>query len=221
MSIFITGTGTDVGKTLVAAVIMAKYARRSNLRYWKPVQTGVDQDVNKIQLLTGLSNDYFHENLYWFSKPASPHYSAFLENQEIQLDKIINYYLQNHSSLSIIEGAGGCLVPLNSKHLTIDLIEALKIPVLLVASSQLGTINHTLLSIEVLSKKNIPIIGFIVQGPENDLLLNNIETIQYFSGQKCIGHIHIPEFICTEVEFLDYVHSRFDFLERFFLFNSI
>lgn len=158
MRIFVTGTGTDVGKTLVCSWLCAQ----TGYDYFKPVQTGSTQgcDSDTVKRLTGVH--VFPES-YVFSAPLSPHLAARLENAEIAADKIV----LPASNRLIIEGAGGVMVPVNKSMLMLDLMQVMTAPVILVAASGLGTINHTLLSLMALRARQILVAGVIVSGPHN------------------------------------------------------
>ncbi|AFD06466.1 dethiobiotin synthase [Solitalea canadensis] len=184
--LFITGIGTGVGKTLISAIIVEKL----NADYWKPIQSGDlhQSDTITIQSLISNSKTVFHPETYRLSQPFSPHKSARIDNVTIQLEKFI---LPETNNQLIIEGAGGLMVPLNDKALIIDLIEKLEAEVILVSRNYLGSINHTLLSIESLKNRNIPIKGLIFNGNEDhdseDYILNH-------SKLACLGRIpDIPE----------------------------
>ncbi len=159
-SIFVGGIGTDVGKTLASAILSTALSRD----YWKPIQSG-SLDYTDSDYLSSLSPSIrTHPETYQLSAALSPHAAAEIDGIKISLDKIKKPETPN--SL-IIEGAGGLLVPLNEKDLVIDLIEKLDVPVLLVSKNYLGSINHTLLSIEALKTRDIPIIGVLFNGEEN------------------------------------------------------
>ena len=212
MAIFITATGTNVGKTLFSSMLMAKYARNHGLRYWKPVQTGAltDSDLLKVKKLSGLQDKFFLETEYHFVKAASPHYASELEFKSVDTIRLAEKFMTQMSEPTIIEGAGGLLVPLNSSTLMIDILKKSRIPVIIVSSPELGTINHTLLSIGALQNRDIPIHGFYMLGDKNELSRNNIFTIQEFSGVKCLGEISIPASITEGKSFLQYVDTYFD-----------
>ena len=207
MAVFITGTGTNIGKTMLASMIMAKYAKTKNLKYFKPIQTGpiADSDLLKVISLTKLADKYFLEHEYHFLKPASPHFASELEFKSIDTLRLAEKFITINSEPLIIEGAGGLHVPLNSNTLLIDILKKARIPVILVASTELGTINHTLQSIESLQNRDIPILGFYMFGEKNDLLKNNIFTIQNFSKVKFLGDIFLPPKINDNVGFLPFV----------------
>lgn len=156
---FITGIDTNVGKTVTSAVLVE--ALKAD--YWKPVQAGdlENSDTLTVQKLISNSKSHFFPEKYRLNTPASPHYAAELDGVEIDFE---GFELPSTNNNLIIEGAGGLFVPLNSKHLLIDLIQKLKIPVILVAKTYLGSINHTLLSIDALQRRNIPIAGIFFNG---------------------------------------------------------
>ena len=151
---FVTGTGTEVGKTVVS-LGLCLYLKAD---YWKPVQTGPDKDSQFIKKF--LSHQKVHSCAYDLKKPLSPNQAAQKEGKNIELNKI----QAPKSSFLIVEGAGGVLVPLNDKYKMIDLIQQFNFPVIVVAQSRLGTINHTLLTLEALKTRNIKTLGVILSG---------------------------------------------------------
>jgi dethiobiotin synthetase len=190
--IFVTGIGTDVGKTIVSAIL----AEKLKADYWKPIQAGNlnNTDTRIIKLLISNDKTVFHPEAYCLSKGASPHAAAHDDGIKINLSNIKLPVTKNHL---IIEGAGGLMVPLNQKSLIIDLISHLKAEVVLVSKNYLGSINHTLLSIELLKARGLNITGIVFNG------LSNNETENYilkYSGLKCLARIKhspkiTPEFI--------------------------
>lgn len=160
MSYFITGIGTEIGKTIASAVLV----QALNWDYWKPIQSGDlnNSDSHKLKQLVSTDSRFFEES-YRLKTPLSPHASAKLDNIEIDLNQI---ELPKKNQL-IIEGAGGLMVPLNQKETIIDLIKKLKIEVIVVSRHYLGSINHTLLTIDCLKRNQIPIKGIIFNGAEN------------------------------------------------------
>jgi len=157
---FVTGIDTEIGKTVVSAML----TEALQADYWKPIQSGDlhQSDTMKVQQLVQNTKSIFHPEAYRFTTPASPHYSAALENITIDLNTI---NLPSCNNTLIIEGAGGLMVPLNNTDLMIDLIAQLEdVGVILVSKNYLGSINHTLLSIEALQRRNIPIIGLVFNG---------------------------------------------------------
>ncbi len=192
---FVTGIGTDVGKTLVAAIIVEAL----EADYWKPIQAGDlnNSDTIKVKKLISNSKTVFHQEAYRLTHPMSPHAAAKIDEVKIDLDKI---QLPTTNNNLIIEGAGGLMVPLNNKELVIDLIKKLNVEVILVSQNYLGSINHTLLSIESLKARNIKIAGIIFNGEQN------VETENYilsYTGVKCLGRIQQHETINKGVV-LDY-----------------
>lgn len=168
-SFFVTGTDTNIGKTFVSAIL----AHALGYSYWKPVQTGDETDRQWLEKHAGLPSERLHPETYHLKAPLSPHAAAELEGMHIDLDR---FHLPVKERL-VVEGAGGVLVPLNSRELVIDLIKKLRLPVIVVARSGLGTLNHTLLTIEKLRSYDIPILGVILNGMKNP---KNAETIELF-----------------------------------------
>ncbi len=161
MKLFITGISTDVGKTIASAVVVEAL----QADYWKPIQAGDLENSDSMKLKSLISNNKsnIHENSYKLNTPASPHYAAEIDNITIDLKKIIEPKTNNHL---VIEGAGGLFVPLNNVSCIIDLIQS-DYKVLIVSRHYLGSINHTLLTIEALKSRNINIAGIIFSSDEN------------------------------------------------------
>ena len=160
---FVTGTDTNVGKT-VAATWLTLHLKGE---YWKPVQCGdlkYGGDTRTVQNLTAFPPNRIHKPAYEFKAPLSPHEAAHREGKSIDLAKI---KMPHTERPLIVEGAGGLMVPLNKEELMIDLIYDIGFPVILVARSTLGTINHTLLSLELLRARGIPVLGIIMNGPKS------------------------------------------------------
>ncbi len=171
--VFITGIGTEVGKTVCSA-ILTKYF---SAEYWKPVQSGdLDfSDTMKIKSWTG-KNTICHPETYRLKLAASPHQSA--KEEEISID-LNAFKLPETNTNLIIEGAGGLMVPLNDEHFIIDLIQKLNIPAALVVKNYLGCINHTLLSLMALKQRKIKLRYIILNGnfpPDTErIILKNIQ----------------------------------------------
>ena len=182
MKLFITGIGTDVGKTVASAIVVEAL----QADYWKPIQAGdLDfSDTHKVKSLichTERSRSaQFYPNAYALNTPASPHYAAQLDGIVIDLKKITEPKTDNHL---VIEGAGGILVPLNDSDCIIDLIQK-DYKVIVVSRHYLGSINHTLLTIEALKNRKISVAGVIFSGDENKA---TEEIILKKSGAKFIG----------------------------------
>ncbi len=178
---FVTGIGTDVGKTAASAVL----AEALNADYWKPIQAGDldNTDTMKVHSLVSNTKSIFHPETYRLSEPIAPHAAAEIDKIKINIQ---NISLPKTSNAIIIEGAGGVLVPLNDKFMVIDLIKKLEAEVILVSSNYLGSINHTLLTIEALKSRNIPIAGLIFNGKPAK---SSEEYILRFTGLKCLLNI--------------------------------
>lgn len=164
MNLFVTGIGTDVGKTVASALLVE--ALRAD--YWKPIQAGLDGggDAQRVRQLVANTQSTFWPSRYNLQLPASPHFAAAAENVHIQLS---DFQLPQTQNNLVVEGAGGLMVPINRQNLVIDLIATLKLPTILVANNYLGSINHTILSIQALQQKNIPILALLYNGqPYND-----------------------------------------------------
>lgn len=162
MKLFVTGIGTEVGKTIISAIL----TEALKADYWKPIQAGDLNwsDTNKVQALISNEQSQFHEEAFCLNHPMSPHAAAARDEVQIQLTDFQIPKTKNHL---IIEGAGGLMVPINHKDCIIDLIQQSQAEVVLVSRNYLGSINHTLLSIKALQQRNIPIKGVIFNGIEN------------------------------------------------------
>ena len=179
--LFVTGIGTDVGKTIAASIL----TQALEADYWKPIQAGdLDHsDSKKIKSQISNSKSQILENSYQLNTPASPHFSAQLDGITIDLNHIKEPKTSNHL---VIEGAGGLLVPLNDTDYIIDIIQK-DYEVILVSRHYLGSINHTLLSLEALKNRNIPCAGIIFSGDENPATES---IILAKSGVKFLGRIN-------------------------------
>ncbi|MCG9791750.1 dethiobiotin synthase [Flavobacterium algicola] len=161
MKIFITGISTDVGKTVASAII----TQALEADYWKPIQAGdlVSSDTIKVQAFVSNTKSKFHNNSYALLTPASPHLAAQIDGITIDLNQISAPETDNHL---VIEGAGGIFVPLNDNDTIIDLIKP-DYKVVVISRHYLGSINHTLLTVEALKNRNIAVAGIIFSGDEN------------------------------------------------------
>lgn len=189
--IFITGTGTGVGKTLAAAIV----TEALNADYWKPVQAGYEDGTDSITVQQLLSNkkSVIHPELYCLALPASPHISADLDGKKIKLKTIIKYLPATKNQL-IIEGAGGLMVPLNEKQFVCDLIKKMKAKVIIVSKNELGSINHSLLTAAVLTQQKIKVAGWIF----NEQFMDYENEIASWSGFPLIASIPHQENITKE-----------------------
>ncbi|WP_395768555.1 dethiobiotin synthase [Aquirufa sp.] len=184
MQFFITGIGTEIGKTVVSS-ILTEYLQAD---YWKPVQSGDLHwtDTMKVQSLISNEKSFFHPERHRLNAPLSPHASAALDGVQIQLS---DFTLPQTSNHLIVEGAGGLMVPLNDQDLMLDLIHQLKIPVILVSRNYLGSINHTILSIEALKHRKIPIAGIVINGEPNPATESFIENYSQLPVLFRVGHM--------------------------------
>jgi len=198
--IFVTGTDTGVGKSIVTG-LLAKYLREKGHKVitQKWVQTGsrFSADINLHLKIMGISKSAIKEHLdcvcpYIFKLPASPHLAAKAEKKKIEIARI----KQSFKSLSakfdfvIVEGIGGALVPVNEKRLVIDIARELGLPVLVVAQNKIGAINHILMTIEVLKQRKMNILGIVFNnclGQNKLILQNNPEIVRKITRQKILG----------------------------------
>ena len=176
---FISGTDTDVGKTIISSILVKKL----KASYYKPIQCGLDKNKKKdseiIQALSGGSKIY--KETYFFKSPVSPYVASILEKKKISITEILKIKKKISENL-IIEGAGGLYVPITQKFLMIDLIKKFNFPLILVCRTKVGTINHTLMSLEIIKKKQINLFGLIFVG-EN--FKESTQAIKYF-GKKIL-----------------------------------
>lgn len=157
---FVTAIGTDSGKTIVSAIL----TEALQADYWKPIQAGYPRDTDTVEQLVSNPKTKFHSEKYLLHTAASPHAAAKIDNVIIDLNTI---KLPETQNTLVIEGAGGLMVPLNDEDLIVDLISKLNVQVIVVCNLYLGSINHTLLTFELLKKKEINVKGIIFNGPEN------------------------------------------------------
>lgn len=192
-TIFVTGTDTDVGKTVVSAMLTLGLGAA----YWKPVQSGLEPmtDTERVRSLTQLPDSHFIPERFRLTQPLSPHAAAAIDGVAIALS---DFCLPDFSASPygkphlIIEGAGGLMVPLNEQDYMLDLIRYFQVPVCLVARSTLGTINHTLLSIEQLRRGGIPILGVVLNGPKNE---GNRAAIAHYGQVPILGEVEPMDMI--------------------------
>lgn len=179
MNLFITGIGTNVGKTVASAVLTEVL----QADYWKPIQSGTDEgmDSDTVKLLITNSKTVIHPETYLLKQPLSPHFAAKIDGVEIELDKIQLPKTANHL---IIEGAGGLLVPINNKQYVIDIAKQFDCEIVLVISSYLGCINHSLLSIDYLKRNSFKIYALVFNGEFEPEVKQSI--VNYSSESKII-----------------------------------
>jgi len=191
MNYFITAIGTDSGKTLVSAIL----CKALQADYWKPVQAGFPRDSDTVKSL--VPECIIHPETYLLNTPASPHASAKIDGVEIDLEK---FSLPKTNNALIVEGAGGCLVPLNDKDFVIDIPQRLNLPIILVSNLYLGSINHTLLTINLLKQRNLTVVGIIFNGksnPESERIIlkhSDYKTIWHIKEEQEITQTKISEY---------------------------
>lgn len=178
---FVTGTDTDVGKTVVAAWLVA----RLGACYWKPVQAGIhpDTDSATVRRLSGATPDRILPEAYVLAEPIAPHEAARRAGIAIDMAKLVPPPCDR---VLVVEGAGGLMVPLDEESFVIDLARELELPLILVARSTLGTINHTLLSLEAIRRRSLPLAGVVVNGPETP---HNRAAIERYGRVEVIAEI--------------------------------
>ncbi len=179
----ICGTDTDVGKTIVSSF----FVQGLQGTYWKPIQSGTEDgtDTKTVCKILNLEKNRYLPEVYKFKAPVSPHWAAEKEFQIIQPMKLS---LPNIDKLLIIETAGGLMVPLTRNWLQIDQLKAWGVPIILVARSGLGTLNHTLLSLEALKHRNINVLGIVLNGSPHD---DNPKTLEQFGNTQILAHLPI------------------------------
>jgi dethiobiotin synthetase len=179
MNYFVTAIGTDSGKTLVSAIL----CEALEADYWKPIQAGTPTDSELVRKLIANKKSQIHSEKYLLNTPASPHAAAKKEGIEIKLS---DFVLPSTSNDLIIEGAGGCLVPLNDQDFVIDIADKLNLQIILVANLYLGSINHTLLTFQLLKNRNLTVKGIVFNGPPNN---ESERIILHHTQYKCLLRI--------------------------------
>ena len=180
--LIVAGTDTGIGKTILSTLLMSALPQA---RYWKPIQAGTSEETDSETILRLLGEDSSRilPEAYRLTQPLSPHLAAALDGIEIQPDRLS---LPSTDGFIILELAGGLLVPLRNDLLQIDMVRSWQLPVLLAARSTLGTINHTLLTLEALRSRKIEIMGVVCIGPVNQ---PNEEAIERFGLVEILGRI--------------------------------
>jgi dethiobiotin synthase len=234
--IFVTGTDTNVGKTVVAAAVMLRYRNEAPLRYWKPVQTGIrdsgfgirtsddgassDDDTTEVARLSRANEAQILHCGVRLPDPVSPHLAAQRVGTRITVREIVAMQRKvAHAPTAesrtpnpesrprwVVEGAGGALVPLNERETIADLMQALDLPVLIAARSALGTINHTCMTIEVLRRRMLRVAGVVMVGEPND---ENRLAIERYGAVEVLAQM--PRFDPLTPEALEaWVRAEFD-----------
>jgi dethiobiotin synthetase len=189
MNFFVTAIGTDSGKTIVSAVL----CEALKADYWKPIQAGKPFDSDVVKNLITNNKTIIHKESYALELAASPHASAKAQNIEIDLEKIVLPQTVNHL---IVEGAGGCYVPINDSDFVIDIARVLNIRTILVSNYYLGSINHTILTHEALKGKNIELEGIIFNGDRNE---ESRRIILHHTKLRCLLDMQTENEITREV----------------------
>lgn len=206
-SIFVTGTDTDIGKTFISALLVKAW----KCNYWKPIQTGLNEDPGDTatveRLLTesgGIpeSTTIFKPALE-YQKPLSPWRCTVLEKENAIDLSLINLPRVNNNSITVVEGAGGVLVPITKDATTVDLIKHLEIPVLVVARPNLGTLNHTLMTLETLKHNDIKVLGVVLNGDINE---DNASTLKEL-GVKILAQIPLSKNLNDAVDLIPSLYS--------------
>ena len=192
MEVAVTGTGTEIGKTVVSAVLLARWAGRMDVAYWKPVATGAEEGSDSLEVASLVGPEVrIVEECYRFGPPLSPHLAARLAGVEIEPERIVSAYRRHREAsgngLLVVEGIGGLLVPMTEcGYFVADLLQAMDLPCLVVSSSQLGTINHTLLTLEALRSRGLHLAGVVLNGPVN---LENRRAIERFGRTSVVAEL--------------------------------
>ena len=194
--LFVIGTDTGVGKTFISAALMAAC---DSAVYWKPLQTGptCDHDTPWVREQAEIPSHRIVDRGYRFAEPASPHHAAALEGATIDLDWLCSIASEPEATEApwLVEGVGGLMVPIDEHHLLPELIGRLALPVLLVASTRHGGINHSLLTLAQLATLNLPTLGVVLNGPRDP----SIETaLRAHSDIPIVGHIDEADSVSTE-----------------------
>lgn len=210
-ALVVTGTDTGIGKTVVAAMLTLAL----DAVYWKPVQSGTadGSDTATVAALTGLGPESFVLERYVLTEPLSPHRSAELDGIEIDPHALTLPAAAADGRLLIVEGAGGLMVPITRRTLYIDVFQRWGVPVVLVARTALGTINHSLLSIEALRRRDVPILGIVFVG---DSIPDTERTICEYADVTRLGRLpRLPELNAAALQaaFSAHFHAE-DFIGR-------
>ncbi len=203
-SIYITGTDTGVGKTLFTGLLARFFAENEvsvvTQKWFQTGSSGFSEDIEEHLRIMGRPRedvDGLERKVapYTLSFPASPHLAAVMDNVEIKLENVISSFneLKNKFDMVLVEGSGGFLVPVNDRKTSADIVEELNMPVMIVAENRLGAINQTLLTVEAVRKRNIPILGIVfnrVSDKGDDLILrDNLNIVEKISGVEVLGEL--------------------------------
>lgn len=200
---FVTGTDTGVGKTVLSALLVAAL----DAVYWKPVQTGTIEgtDRNSVRLWAAPLEEQLLPERYCFNPPVSPHLAAREAGVRIALNSF-QFPEAPSNRTWIVEGAGGAMVPLNEHDLMLDLMRQLALPIVVVARTALGTINHTLLTLAALRDAHLSVRGVVLIGAEN---VENRRAIEHYGDVGVVGYIPLLDRINRAV-LLEVFDKHFD-----------
>lgn len=186
---FITAIHTDSGKTLLSAILV----QALHADYWKPIQAGYPRDTDTIMSFMQNKKSKVHKEAYLLQSPMSPHAAAKIDGVDIHLTNIL---MPRTDNALIVEGAGGVLAPINEEHFVIDIAAKFNLEIILVANIYLGSINHSLLTINELKRRKLKVKGIIFNGPENEETEN---IILKHSGYPCLLRIKEEKKITQEI----------------------
>jgi dethiobiotin synthetase len=187
--LFVTGTDTGVGKTVVtAAIALALKARGVDVRVVKPVQTG-DGDADTLRRLAELEDSPEQIAPFSFAAPLAPLVAARLEGLELDLDAVASAVRRRSRELTLVEGVGGLLCPMGPDWTIADLAARLALPLLVVARAGLGTVNHTLLTVEEARRRGLEVAGVVLNGPVDESTAANTELIESFGGGPVLAKV--------------------------------
>ena len=200
--IIICGTDTDVGKTIISSF----FVQGLKGIYWKPIQSGTEEgtDTKTVCNLLNLEPNRYISERYKFKAPVSPHWAA---EQESTLIEPRNLKLPNLDKLIIVETAGGLMVPLTRDWLQIDQLKVWGAPIILVARTGLGTLNHTLLSLEALKKRDLKVLGIVLNGPPHK---DNPRTLEQFGDTQILATLPIFDEVNAKVLSQEWYKQQLD-----------
>lgn len=188
--VFVTGADTNVGKTVISAGLLKLVHGSHKATYWKPVQTGtiVGDDTSDVQSMTEFGAECFMEPAYRFPEPLAPRHAAQKWGKQVEMG-VLEKAFQNRPQdrIMIVEGAGGLLVPLNDEHTQRDLMKRLGLPLIIVSEDRVGSINHTLLTIEACRHENLKVLGVILTKSKGTF--GNAESIAHFGKVEILAEI--------------------------------
>jgi dethiobiotin synthetase len=186
---FITAIHTDSGKTLVSAI----FAQALHADYWKPIQAGYPRDTDTVSKFLQSKKSRTHKEAYLLQAPMSPHAAARLEHLEIHPENIL---MPETDNSLIVEGAGGVLAPISDDYFVIDIAQKFGLQIILVCNIYLGSINHSMLTINELKRRKLNVRGIVFNGPEN---IESEQFILRHSGYPCLLRIRQEKKITQEI----------------------